>query len=98
MKGINTGEEEVRKLTALIGDIPLRIDLIDTNGNADPMGRFEEAGDDEGVAFFHALQPLGAPVVRRYSVGRSESSACAMPAATRTGEYGGMAPPRVDSR
>ena len=83
MKGINTGEDEARKLKALLGDIPLRINLIDINGNADPLGRFQEAEDEERIAFFDALQILGAPVVRRYSVGRTESSACGMLAATR---------------
>lgn len=98
MKGINTGEDEARKLKDLLGDIPLRINLIDINGNADPFGRFEEAGDEERIAFFDALQILGAPVVRRYSVGRSEASACGMLAATRTAEPGTMAPPQVGNR
>ena len=98
MKGINTGEDEARKLKELLGDIPLRINLIDINGNADPLGRFEEAGDEERIAFFDALQILGAPVVRRYSVGRSEASACGMLAATRATEPGTMAPPQVGSR
>ena len=99
MKGINTGEDEARKLQALLGDLPLRINLIDINGNAvddDPDAtRFEPADDDERNAFFDALQILGAPVVRRYSVGRSESSACGMLAATRSTAQGTMAPPEV---
>jgi 23S rRNA (adenine2503-C2)-methyltransferase len=95
MKGINTSEDEAHKLKALLGDIPLRINLIDINGNADPLGRFQEADDDERIAFFDALQILGAPVVRRYSVGRSESSACGMLAATRATEPGTEPPPAL---
>ena len=98
MKGVNTSAEEAEKIRALFGDLPLRVNLIDVNGNAvvEPgQPRFERADDDERIAFFDALQILGAPVVRRYSVGRSESSACGMLAATRSSEVGTAAPPAV---
>ena len=84
MSGINTGADEAQKLKALMGDIPLRINIIDINGSADPSGRFMEASHEERGAFFDALQILQAPIVRRYSVGRSESSACGMLAARRS--------------
>jgi 23S rRNA (adenine2503-C2)-methyltransferase len=86
MSGINTGADEAERIRDLLGDIPLRVNLIDVNGSADPTGRFFPAPDAERDAFFDALQILGAPVVRRYSVGRSESSACGMLAAQRTSE------------
>lgn len=82
MGGVNTGADEALKLRALLGDIPLRVNLIDVN-SAGAEGRFVRADDAERDAFFDALQILGAPVVRRYSVGRSEQSACGMLAATR---------------
>jgi len=88
MSGINTGADEAERIRDLLGDIPLRVNLIDINGSADPTGRFTEASDAERDAFFDALQILGAPVVRRYSVGRSESSACGMLAARRSAEAG----------
>ena len=86
MSGINTGADEAEKIKALMGDIPLRVNIIDINGSADPSGRFTEASFAERDAFFDALQILQAPVVRRYSVGRSESSACGMLAARRSAQ------------
>lgn len=98
MKGINTSPDEAHKLQALLGDLPLRINLIDVNGQAVADGdgpHFERADDAERNAFFDALQILGAPVVRRYSVGQTESSACGMLAATRSTEAGSLPPPVV---
>lgn len=92
MGGINTHKDDAERLHALLGDIPLRVNLIDINGSADPSGRFQRATDAERDAFFDALQILHAPVVRRYSVGRSEQSACGMLAATRVAAPAGSAP------
>jgi 23S rRNA (adenine2503-C2)-methyltransferase len=76
MGGVNTGSEEVTALRELLGDLPLRINLIDVN---DPReDGFVRASDAERHAFFDALQVLGAPIVRRYSVGSTQSSACGM--------------------
>lgn len=79
--GVNTGRDEVEALQALLGDLPLRVNLIDVN-DARPEG-FVRATEEERNAFFDALQVLRAPVVRRYSVGSSQSSACGMLAAGR---------------
>jgi adenine C2-methylase RlmN of 23S rRNA A2503 and tRNA A37 len=59
------------------------VNLIDVN-DARPEG-FRRSTDSERNAFFDALQVLQAPVVRRYSVGRGEHSACGMLAARHTG-------------
>jgi 23S rRNA (adenine2503-C2)-methyltransferase len=74
--GVNTDAAEVTALQALMGDTPLRVNLIDVNDHRDDG--FHRAGDDERAAFVDALQVLHAPVVRRYSVGSSQNSACGM--------------------
>jgi 23S rRNA (adenine2503-C2)-methyltransferase len=77
--GVNTGAEEATALRELLGDLPLRVNLIDVNDRRE--GGFRRATDAERHAFFDALQVLGAPIVRRYSVGSTQSSACGMLAA-----------------
>lgn len=76
MGGVNTGADEARALKSLLGDLPIRVNLIDVND--DRPGGFVRATDEERSAFFDELQILGAPVVRRYSVGSDQSSACGM--------------------
>ena len=82
MSGVNTGPEEAEALAQLLGDVPLRVNLIDVN-DARPDG-FRRAPDAERKAFMDALQVLRAPVVRRYSVGQDQRSACGMLASTWT--------------
>lgn len=82
MSGVNTGPEEAEALARLLGDVPLRVNLIDVN-DARPDG-FQRAPDAERKAFMDALQVLRAPVVRRYSVGQDQRSACGMLASTWT--------------
>lgn len=82
MSGVNTGPEEAEALARLLGDVPLRVNLIDVN-DARPDG-FRRAPDAERKAFMDALQVLRAPVVRRYSVGQDQRSACGMLASTWT--------------
>lgn len=76
MGGVNTGDEEVAALRNLIGDLPVRINLIDVN-DARPDG-YRRATDAERNRFRDGLATLGVPIVRRYSVGRDQSSACGM--------------------
>lgn len=78
--GVNTDSAEVEALQALLGDVALRVNLIDVN-DARADG-FRRATNAERNAFHDALQVLGAPVVRRYSVGASRNAACGMLAAT----------------
>jgi 23S rRNA (adenine2503-C2)-methyltransferase len=72
--GENVGEEDARALGDLIGDTPVRLDLIDVT---DPTGRFRPPGADELRAFRDALtRHVGQPVVRRYSGGADIRAAC----------------------
>jgi 23S rRNA (adenine2503-C2)-methyltransferase len=88
MGGVNTGAEEVEALQRLLGDLRLRINLIDVNDARPPeAGGFRRADDAERRAFFARLQVLQAPIVRRYSGGAGRNAACGMLASTR------MAPP-----
>ncbi|MCK6501915.1 radical SAM protein [Myxococcota bacterium] len=81
--GVNTGDDEVQALRALLGDLPVRINLVDVNAaEATPDG-FRRATDAERRAFMDGLAGLGQPVVRRYSVGQEQQAACGMLAATR---------------
>jgi 23S rRNA (adenine2503-C2)-methyltransferase len=72
--GVNMDPGEARALRDLLGDVPLRLNLIDAN---DADG-FRRATDGERDAFVDALQILEMPVVRRYSVGRASGAACGM--------------------
>jgi 23S rRNA (adenine2503-C2)-methyltransferase len=75
--GVNMDPDQAAALRDLLGDVPLRVNLIDVN---DAEG-FRRATDDERGAFVDALQILEMPVVRRYSVGRASGAACGMLAA-----------------
>jgi 23S rRNA (adenine2503-C2)-methyltransferase len=74
ISGENVGEDDARALGALIGDTPVRLDLIDVT---DPTGRFRPPGADELRVFRDSLtRHLGQPVVRRYSGGQDILAAC----------------------
>ena len=79
IRGFNTGYEDAVALKELIGDTPVKIDLIDVN---DATGRYLPPEPDELERFRDHLQILGAPVVRRYSGGKSIEGACGMLAGT----------------
>lgn len=84
MAGVNTGTDEVEALQTLLGDVPLRINLIDVNDARDPRdGGFSPPGADELKGLMDALQVLRQPVVRRYSGGKNRQAACGMLASTR---------------
>ncbi len=86
IRGFNTGREDARALRDLVGDTPVLIDLIDVN---DATGRYQPPTPAELEAFRDHLQMLGAPVVRRYSGGKSVEAACGMLVAR---DDGGAAP------
>lgn len=72
--GVNVSEDDARALGELIGDTPVRLDLIDVT---DPSGRFQPPDDDERRTFRDALsRHVGQPVVRRYSGGKDIQAAC----------------------
>lgn len=74
ISGVNVGEDDARALGALIGDTPVRLDLIDVT---DPTGRFLPPTPEELTCFRDALsRQLGQPVVRRYSGGADIQAAC----------------------
>lgn len=75
IKGFNTGHEDAVALKELIGDVPVKIDLIDVN---DATGKYVPPDREELERFRDHLQILGAPVVRRYSGGKSIEGACGM--------------------
>ncbi len=83
MSGVNTGDDEVLALKALLGDVPLRVNLIDVNDSrtADEGG-FEPPTSTELSRFLDALQVLRQPIVRRYSGGKNREAACGMLAST----------------
>jgi 23S rRNA (adenine2503-C2)-methyltransferase len=74
IRGFNCGEDDARALGELIGDTPVRLDLIEVT---DPTGRFLPPTDDELKSFRDALtRNVGQPVVRRYSGGKDIAAAC----------------------
>ncbi len=76
ISGFNTRIEDARDLARWIGDLPVRIDLIDVN---DPDGRFVPPGDAELNRFRDALRKeVKAPVARRYSGGGDVGAACGL--------------------
>jgi 23S rRNA (adenine2503-C2)-methyltransferase len=77
--GVNHDQAEVDGLVALCRGARVRVSLLDVN-DARPDG-FRRASDAEREDFRDRLQALGAPIVRRYSVGLSSDAACGMLAA-----------------
>jgi 23S rRNA (adenine2503-C2)-methyltransferase len=74
IRGINVFEEDARSLGELIGDTPVRLDLIDVN---DPTGLYLPPAIDEFNAFRDALRRyVRQPVVRRYSGGADIGASC----------------------
>lgn len=72
--GVNCMEDDAAALGALIGDTPVRLDLIDVT---DPTGRFRPPSSEELRLFRDALtRHLGQPVARRYSGGADIQAAC----------------------
>ena len=80
--GVNATPAHARALGALIGDTPVKLNLIDVS---DDSGRYRRATPEEMAAFRDALVALGVPVVRRYSGGADIGAACGTLAATRRG-------------
>jgi 23S rRNA (adenine2503-C2)-methyltransferase len=74
ISGVNVGEDDAQALGALIGDTPVRLDLIDVT---DSSGQFRAPSEGERRAFRDALTRfVGQPVVRRYSGGQDIQAAC----------------------
>jgi 23S rRNA (adenine2503-C2)-methyltransferase len=74
ISGENVSEDDARELAALIGDTPVRLDLIDVN---DTSGRYSPPSAQELKAFRDALAAhLKQPVARRYSGGNDIAASC----------------------
>ena len=72
--GFNCGEDDARAIGELVGDTPVRFDLIEVT---DPTGRYQPPSEIELKEFRDALSKhLGQPVVRRYSGGADIQAAC----------------------
>lgn len=70
----NVGEDDARALATLIGDTPVRLDLIDVN---DSSGRYMPPSSEELQRFRDALALfLKQPVARRYSGGADIAASC----------------------
>ncbi len=74
VSGENIAEEDARALAAVIGDLPVRLDLIDVT---DSSGRYQRPSEDQIKTFRDQLNIyLKQPVVRRYSGGADIRAAC----------------------
>ena len=74
ISGVNVSEDDARALGDLIGDTPVRLDLIDVD---DPTGRYLPPSPAELNRFRDALRRyVRQPVVRRYSGGSDIGAAC----------------------
>ena len=74
IRGENVSEDDARALSDLIGDTPVRLDLIDVT---DHSGRYEPPSTEELRAFRDALSTyLKQPVARRYSGGADIKASC----------------------
>lgn len=74
ISGVNVLEEDARALGELIGDTPVRLDLIDVD---DQTGRYAPPGELELNAFRDALRRyVGQPIARRYSGGADIRASC----------------------
>jgi 23S rRNA (adenine2503-C2)-methyltransferase len=74
ISGENVSEDDAKALGQLIGDTPVRLDLIDVT---DSTGRFQPPTTEEMSNFRDALsRHVGQPVVRRYSGGKDIQAAC----------------------
>ena len=74
ISGENVGVDDARALASLIGDTPVRLDLIDVN---DSSGRYLPPSSEELQAFRDALAIyLKQPVARRYSGGGDIAASC----------------------
>ena len=93
MAGLNTGEDEVEALQALLGDVPVRVNLIDVNDSR-PEG-YRRADPAELNAFRDRLRLLGVPIVRRYSGGQARDAGCGMLASRRHAESAQALPLRA---
>lgn len=74
VSGVNVSEQDALDLAALIGDTPVRLDLIDVT---DTSGRFSAPTPEELQRFRDALSlHVKQPIARRYSGGKDIRASC----------------------
>ena len=91
MAGVNDGDDEIAALKEALVGLPYQLNLIDVN-DARPDG-YARLPEPELRELITRLQALKVPIVRRYSVGRDENSACGMLAAISTSSRTPSPPP-----
>lgn len=82
MKDVNHGQDELDALARELGELPIRVNLIDVN---DASGRYDVVADEDRIAFIGRLHAAGIATQRRYSGGKNEHAACGMLAAKHGG-------------
>jgi 23S rRNA (adenine2503-C2)-methyltransferase len=79
----NTTPAHARQLAALLGDLKVKVNLIDVT---DESGQYQPPSEADLSAFRTTLsEAIGVPVVRRYSGGKDIGAACGTLAASRSG-------------
>jgi 23S rRNA (adenine2503-C2)-methyltransferase len=74
ISGVNMFEEDAQALAQVVGDLAVRLDLIEV---MDTSGRYQRPSEEEMSDFRDALNVhLQQPVVRRYSGGADIDAAC----------------------
>ena len=86
IRGENTGDDEIAALKVALDGLPVQVNIIDVNDSR-PDG-YQRISPEELSNFLSRMQVLGVPIIRRYSVGADENSACGMLAATRVSAAG----------
>lgn len=76
MAGLNTGTDEIERLTGAFAGVPFVLNLIDVN-DARPGG-LRPPDDAERNAFLDHLRAAGIRFRRRYSGGKARHAACGM--------------------
>jgi 23S rRNA (adenine2503-C2)-methyltransferase len=80
ISGVNCGPDDAAALVDLLRGIPIRFNIIEVN---DASGQFQPPSAEELSRFRELLQPLGQPIVRRYSGGKDVNAGCGMLAAVK---------------
>ena len=81
--GVNTRDEDIAELKALVTGLPIRLNVIEVN---DPTGRFSPPRGPAFSDFIDRLQAVGAPIVRRYTGGKDIAAACGLLAGARASQ------------
>ena len=73
-QGVNDGDEDARRLAALLGGLPAHVNLIPHN--AFPGSPLRPPSDERVLAFQRRLQEAGVRCLVRWPRGRQIAAAC----------------------